>query len=273
MYTLATTPQSNGKLLTRGLKLYFSSFKQVYGLALLFSLIIFIPQFIAYYQGLNVINLTRSLALYNLLFFFAEFCAIFVFTALLWRIRCVVTNQHESIFDDFKIASQKIVLILGASLFYLVFLVLIIFFFIWLPAKNFTGVPSSLTLNTAIVFLILYFIISIYVFYLLIFSLPLILTENKHIFAALSKSIFLVWGNWWKVFGLQIIPLLCYVFLIAIIQDIFNISLTIDMTVPFDFKIFFIMLFSIFFGALFVSFQGALLLLQLRDLEIRKQYE
>lgn len=271
LITLATTPQSNIKLLIRGLKLYLASFKQVIGLALLFSMVVFIPQFIAITQGLNLLTLARLFQFYNLLFFFVDFCAIFIFTAILWRIRCVVTNQYESILDDFKIASKKIFLILGAGVIYMLIISLIVFFLIMLPAEGFLAAKSMFSINLALVLLLAYFMTVIYIFYALFFSLPLILTENEGILSALTKSVSLVWGNWWRVFLLLIIPPLTYVISLLVIQRIFAINFTISYTEPYDYKALMILMLNVIFFAFFVPFEGALLLLQLRDLELRKQ--
>lgn len=271
LITLATTPQSNTRLFMRGLKLYIASFKHVIGLALLFSMIIFIPECVAITRGVSLLELPQSFYLYNLFFIFVEVAALFVFIALLWRMRCIVTNQHESILDDFKVASTKILLILGVGLIYLLILGLVMFFLVMLPAVSFLRDPSIASINVALVFSFLFFCIIVYFSYTFIFSLPLILTENKGIIAALKKSFFLVWGNWWRVALLLIIPTLGYFILLFVIQSVFTISLSMLYVQPYDFKALLILAMNIMLIALFVPLEGALLLLQLRDLELRKQ--
>lgn len=271
LITLATTPQSNTRLLMRGLKLYSASFKHVIGLALLFSMIVFIPQFIAITQGLNLLELVQLFSFYNLFFFVVEVAAVFVFIAILWRTRCVITNQHESILDDFKIASKKILLIVGVGLIYMLILTLFIYLLIMLPALGFLNNPSLFSINIALVFSVIYFCAIIYFFYSLLFSLPLILTEDKGIIIALKKSYFLVWGNWWKVVLLLIIPLLAYFIILYFIQSIFSINLSIRYNEAYDYKDLLILMVNVILVAFLVPLQGALLLLQLRDLELRKQ--
>ncbi len=271
LITLATTPQSNTRLLMRGLKLYYASFKHVIGLALLFAMVVFIPQFIAIAQGLNVLALLQLFSFYNLFFFIVDICAMFVFITILWRIRCVVTNAHESILDDFKVASKKILLIIGISLVYMLILALFVFLLIMLPARNLLNQPSEFSFNIAIMLSILYFCIVAYIFYAFMFSLPLILTENKGIISALKKSYCLVWGNWWKVALLLITPILAYFVLLYVIQNIFHINLTIRYAEAYNAKDLFILMINVILIALVVPLHGALLLLQLRDLELRKQ--
>jgi len=270
LITLATTPQSNTRLFMRGLKLYFASFKHVIGLALLFSMIVYIPQFIAITQGLSLFGLAILLGFYNLFFIVVEIISIFVFIAILWRIRCVITNEHESIFDDFKIASKKILLIIGVGLVETLILVLFLFLLFTLPKFNFLNNPNSVTFNAALIFSIAYFAIVVYIFFALIFSVPLILTENKGLFAALKKSYRLVWGNWWKVALLLITPTLLYFITLNIIQSIFSTSLTITFAEAYNYKDLLILIINVLWIALFVPLQGALLLLQLRDLELRE---
>lgn len=270
LMTLATSPQSNSRLLLRGLKLYAASIKQVIGLALLFSFIVYIPQVIAIYSGLNVFGLARSLAFYNLFFFIVNFCALFVFTAMLWRMNCVMLNQHESILDDFIVASKKILLIAGASIISMLLISFLVYIFVMLPAQNIVQAPSTVAINLGLIFLVLGFFISIYIIYLLIFYLPLILTENKGIMAALKKSFRLVRGHWWKVFLLLVTPYVVYWIFLWILQGVLHIDMSMNVAWNNAHKALWVM-FNVLFFALFVPFEGALLLLQLRDLEIRKQ--
>lgn len=271
LITLATTPQSNSRLFMRGLKLYFASFKHVIGLALLFSMIAFIPQFIAITQGLSLLELARLFSFYNLFFFIVDVVAVFVFITILWRTRCVVMNKHEGILDDFKIASKKILLIIGVGLIYMLILGLFVFLLITLPSLSFLNKPSLVSINIALVLACLCFCMIVYIFYTLLFSLPLILTEDKGVIAALKKSYSLVWGNWWKVVLLLIIPTLAYFITLCIIQRIFSIDLTIRYAEAYNYRDLLILIMNVILVALFVPLQGALLLLQLRDLELRKQ--
>lgn len=271
LITLATTPQSNTCLLKRGLKLYFASFKHVIGLALLFSVIAFIPQFVAIFQGLSLLELARVFSFYNLFFVVVDVAAVFVFIAILWRIRCVITNQHESILDDFKIASKKILLIIGVGLIYMLILSLFVFLLITVPALGFLNKPDEFSFNMALILLSLYFCATIYLCYVFIFSLPLILTEDKGVIVAVKKSYLLVWGNWWRVALLLITPTIVYFIMLFIIQSIFGLNLTIRYGEAYHYKDLLILIMNVILIALFVPFQGALLLLQLRDLELRKQ--
>ncbi len=271
MITLATTPQSNTRLLIRGLKLYIASFKHVIGLALLVALLMFIPQFIAIGQKVSLLKVAQMLQWYNLLFFFVDIAAVFVFIALLWRMRCIITNQHESIMDDFKVASTKILLIIGVGIIYTIIVGLVMFFLIMLPAQNFLNNPTVWAINVALAFSFAYFCVIVYILYAFVFTLPLILTEDKGIFAALKKSFYLVWGNWWRVALLLIIPTLVYFIILSIIRNIFGVNLTIQYAEVYDYAALLVLAINILLVALVVPFEGALLLLQLRDLELRKQ--
>lgn len=269
--TLATTPQSNFRLLIRGLKLYVASFKHVFGLALLFSTIVFIPEYIAIAKGVSLLALPQLFQFYNIFFFLVDMMALFVFVALLWRIRCVITNQHESILDDFKVASKNIFLILGAAIIFALIISLFVLFLITLPAMSFLNTPTQSSVTVALGFIFLYFCIVAYIFYTLVFSIPLILTEDKGVLTAFEKSYLLVWGNWWRVFLVLTTPLFIYYMVLYIIQHVFFVNLSIPYGEDYHYQDLLVLIINVVWVAFVVPFFGSLLLLQLRDLELRKQ--
>src|SRR5690348_11604956 len=109
---LANSPESNPQLLKRVLKMYAASILHVFGFSLLLALVVFLPRFIA--LAINLSSLNASF--YNFYVLLIDLVSVFIFTALLWRIRCVMTNTHEKILDDFSIAVRKITLIIGAAI-------------------------------------------------------------------------------------------------------------------------------------------------------------
>ena len=261
---LAEQPKSNTQLIARSLKLYWSSLIHVFGLALFLGLIIWISGIISEY----LLYTNAKIIYIDLFVFLASVLGLFIFTTLLWRMRCVLTHTHDSILDDITIASKKIFLIIGATLIQLVMFSLFatgIYFLSQLFQKQ---PPIYAFYLTMIAFVVL-FVTFFYFYYALIFYLPLILTENKGIFSAMGKSISLVWGNWWRVFFLQILPVLSYIIFIAILTTIFQIDIKLYFSTNYTYIIASVI--NLFVIALFIPFNGAILLIQLRDLELRKE--
>ena len=260
---LANTPESNPQLLARSLKLYCASLLHVFGLALFIALIVWLSRFAVSsfgWQQIKLIYLDVCVFIIGILIYF-------IFTALLWRMRCVITQAHENIFDDLLVASKKILLIVGAALIQ-AFLVMLMTVTVYYLAYFIQKQPPLYAFYLTMVVFILYTLVFVYVYYLLIFYLPLILTEDKGIFSALMKSVSLVWGNWWRVFLLQIIPLGSYFVCIFILSWIFHVNINIYLSETPLYILATVL--NLFLIALFIPFNGAVLLVQLRDLELRK---
>lgn len=260
---LASSPESNLQLTKRIFNLYAASILHVFGLALLLALIAFFPRFVV----LAINSAFLSAKFYRVYLIAIELLIVFTFTAMLWRIRCVITNAHERILDDFSIASKKLLLIIGAAAIHL----LIILSFSFLMVLLFSYSKNHTTLVSYYIFVIfcaIYFFLMIYINFLFSFYLPIILTENQGIWAAIKKSVTLVWGNWWRVFLLQLLTPASYAVCLLILNEFFSIDIhfyfshtnaTIIAT-----------LINLVFLAIFIPLYGATLLVQLRDLELRK---
>lgn len=129
---------------------------------------------------------------------------------------------------------------------------------------------NLLGLLLTIAIFIIQFLVILYLSVMFIFFIPLIATENKGIFSSLQKSISLAWNHWWRVFSVQITPWLCYVILLIIIKYALNIDIHIyfiETTAP-SLKT---SLLHIVIFALYIPWVAALLLVQLKDLELRKR--
>jgi membrane-anchored glycerophosphoryl diester phosphodiesterase (GDPDase) len=123
----------------------------------------------------------------------------------------------------------------------------------------------SFTIALLIGMLVLLFYIST----LFIFSMPLIAIENKGIFKSLQQSAALTWNHWWRTFSLQVTPFIVCIIVAAIIQIItkipINFDFTIDQSLLISSSILRIVLYTVF-----VPWFACTLLLQLKDLELRK---
>lgn len=268
---LSSKPESNWQLLLRSLKLYKSSFTHVFGLSIFLSLIIFLPRIVSLSIDQDVFASLVKHQSFSLLLMILNIFAAFIFTAILWRMRCIIIDEHESILDDLSIATKKIIKIVIAGI--IQFLIigtisLILYFLVFYLIQNKT--PLNLYLGLGISLLSV--LVAIYVYYLFIFYLPLILTEDKSFFNSLTKSANLVWKNWWRVFLLQITPIVSYVILLMLIKIIFQIDINIYLISPsMGFSVIATLL-NLFILAFFIPFKGAILLMQLHDIEMRKSY-
>ncbi|MDA8561932.1 hypothetical protein N9L02_02325 [Gammaproteobacteria bacterium] len=150
---------------------------------------------------------------------------------------------------------------------YILTVYLIVITFINLPFMVVIDNFSIHTVNFALFALLLSLILSLYLMFLPIFALPIILIENNGIFSSIKKSLYLIWGNWFKVFVLQITPLIVYFLTIVSIKSI----LCLYIYLP-DISNFLLLSIYVILMSIFMPFQASLLLLQLRDLELRKNY-
>jgi hypothetical protein len=276
---LATQPESVCRLLLRSIKLYVKGLPKVFFFSLLLSIIVFIPRLVALVYGeeitINPSFITTGIhALWGLLI---EAGALFVFTSMLWRIRCVLYEEHESLFFDMKIAIKKLPFIIAAAFIQAVFftilttIVIIFGFYLTQYQVNTSDVlPFSHTFFAAIL-LALNFWFLIYVYYLFIFYLPLILTEDKGIIGSLQQSMMLVWGKWWQTFLVLFVPWLAYIVVLVILRKMFNLDLHIYFIEPIIQSTWSAVIIHIFIFAIFVPWVASVLLIQLRDLELRKK--
>lgn len=274
---LSTHPETINQLLVRSLKLYWYSFTKVFLLSLLISILVFIPEIITYatnndyFANLSFFNLQRLwLLLINL-------GALTLFVALLWRIRCVVTDTHEAVKDDLKVALKKMPYIIVATLLTTILCMVINLLcvtFIYLTIGHFND-AHTVIINWKDIWVsgILIAIQTILLGYLAIawcFYLPLIVIENLGILLSLKKSIRLVWKNWWRTFLAQVTPWILYIVALVILKNIINLNISLFYEQAKQTPTLSILCLHILVFALFLPWSASLLMVQLRDLELRK---
>jgi hypothetical protein len=272
---LAIYPASFKQLLSQSLRLYRISILHVFHLALLFSITVFIPR-LSVMLGYGVFSMQSPFGYQRVWVELLGIAAIFFYAALLWRMRCQIFNMHESIFDDLKVALRRLLFILVASLImtaiFTLFCLGLMIFYRFLLQHHVAVIQTGLfSLPLMMSGLLFYFIFVVYLYFLFIFYLPLILTEKKSVFTALGKSASLVWGNWWRTFGLQMTPWAIYLVVLVIIKMVFQVDLHLYFDLSRETSLFATVI-HIFIFALFIPWVGAILLIQLRDLELRKNY-
>ncbi len=270
---LAVRPQSYLQILKHSIDIYRHSFRHVFWVALLISVIVFIPRLIVTFIDPNYFNNIAVLSPDKLWFFLIEILSAFFFIVLLWRMYSVLVGVNDKVREDLQIAFKKIWLIIAAALLqFAIFMLtaLIIYFFYYYFFQGLFATNNSSYATIALTGLSLYVFIEVYLIFLFIFYLLLIVIENKGIIAALKKSAQLVWGNWWQNFWILMTPLLCYMIFLMIVRYIFRIDLPIyfidsspsSKIIP----ILYMLLFS-----LFLPWNAAILIVQMQDLELRKK--
>jgi hypothetical protein len=276
---LATQPESMIRLVSRSIKLYVKGLPRVLFFSLLLSMVVFIPRLFALIYGEEINPSLITQGIHVFWFICIEIGVLFVFTSMLWRFRCVLYQEHESILSDMTTAIKKLPFIIAAAFIQFAFfaiLTTITFVFGFYLTQYEMMTPDVVQFKSAFlasILLALNFWVILYLYYLLIFYLPLILTEDKGIIASLKQSIFLVWGKWWRTFLFLLIPWFFYVVLLIIIRKIFNLDLHIYFIEPVIQTTWTTVILHILIFAIFVPWVASALLIQLRDLELRKKVE
>lgn len=268
---LSTQPETNSQLLARSLALYQATFPKVFYLGLILSIVAFIPRilFVATSTDFSSLHLSNPI---RLMYILIDLVSLIFFTAILWRMQCKSHHRRETILTDIKIAFRKLPAIFVATIIQslaisiVVISLVVLLYFFQLYAQ-----PNLMTLLVFSLIAILQVCVAIYLFFEFYFYIVLIVTEDKGVLPALKRSIFLVWGNWWRTFLLQITPWVIYLVCIILIRNYLHFNLHIyfikeTVIATWPTTIIHILLF-----ALFIPWAAANVLVQLRDLELRKK--
>lgn len=272
VFALATKPESVLQIMARSLRLYRASFSRVFLLAILASLVAFLPRLLLTLTGIDIFFNPGSFSLSSLWLIVTYIANLFFFVGFLWRMQCVLLQTKESLADDFKIAIKKLPLIIAAALlqsalFAIINLSLGIYYS-YVGQNMAIDVQNTNFFITTMCVLTFHMALLIYIYFLFIMYLPLILTENQSILNALKKSAFLVWNNWWHTVIALILPWLCYALVLMLLRSWLHIPLHLYFIT--EAPTLWVTILHIFIFSLFLPWFGAVLLLQLRDLERRK---
>jgi hypothetical protein len=268
-------PESNRELLGHSFTLYRKSFSKVFIFALLIAFIVFIPRLISDVIGQDIFSNLAPLSWHRLWFLLINLASLLFFTAIIWHMYYanIRHHDHDKLMDDMNVGLHKIFYILIASLLesVIVFGVSVILYGlqIILQQHNLLFADNALSMTITSLLFCGQLLLILYISTLFIFFIPLIAIENKGILGALQRSVSLVWNHWWRVFTLQLTPWLCYFIFLFTIKYSFNINIHIyflgKTTQPLWITVLHLLLF-----AFFVPWVAALLIIQLKDLELRK---
>ncbi|MES2218937.1 MAG: hypothetical protein V4501_11065 [Pseudomonadota bacterium] len=274
-YVPATGPETTKQLLDRSLHLYKTAFHKIFPIALALAILAFTPRMLALVYGAKLHHF--SLSINQLAQLLLDLLSMIFFTAMLWDMRCVMTNDQENLIKDFKKSLKKIPLIIGASVVETAILLIstltlftMYFIFIRLFTHHFV-IPADrfkvFLLTLPMIFQVLF---NVFIFILLLFYLPIIVAENKGIFIALLRSAKLVWGNVWRVLKLQLTPWFIYSLWLIFFKNVFGLKIHIYFFALNNLSWSAVIVHLLIF-ALFVPWSAATLLVQLHDLELRKK--
>lgn len=275
---LASHSETYSQLIRRSLRLYKHVFFRVFIYSLLLAIIAFIPQLSTFISDRPIqIDLTRFDPR-NLWLLLINICALVFFAAQLWRVRCVVRDEHESVGDDIKVALKHIPAIFAAVFLQVLLIITINFVIGTLVYFIIHDSQGVIVIDTArsILAAILLSIQTVAVFYALFafyFYLPIILVENKGILESLRKSASLVWRHWWQTVSVQLTPWLCFLLTLIILQMLTPLSIRLYFYPSLSAPDLLSTCVTLLIFALYIPWVACLLLLQLHNLELEKTEE
>lgn len=178
-------PRPLGQVVKSIFLAYIHIYKPIFVLLVAFSLLHVGDSFI---RGMSWPILTAVFVVLLLL-------GVFLYTAMLKIGNEVLYGEPYGLYDVVKLARDRLLMILAG-----VFLLVAIQAVIWLVSYgiSFLGVQFY-ALTIALIVLVSF---AFYVMVLVYFVLPLIALEDMNPFAALRKSVGLVYGHWWICFSL-----------------------------------------------------------------------
>jgi hypothetical protein len=271
---LPSHPETYSQLIKRSIHLYRASFSKVILLSFLLALVVFVPRFLSLLIGQDIFLNLPPLSPHRFWLAAINIVGLLFFIAILWHTHCVVRGIHEPLIEDVGKGVKKIILVLFATLLQslIVYAVaaiiyglqLLLFQYHLLFGKNLVSI-----LLTCFVFMG-QFVLILYISTLFLFLVPLIAIENHGILKSLERSVLLVWNHWWRTFSVQFTPWICYLLFLFFIKYILHINIHIYFLEHGVHPLWTTLLNMIIF-ALFIPWVAAILLVQLKDLELRKK--
>jgi len=271
---LPATPSSYDKIIKLSFTLYRASFAKVIWLALLMSVITFTPRLMVDLTGKNIFASFSLSNPYYWCFLLIDLLNVALFVGIIWHMYCTARKRHEPLIEDITVGIKKTLYVFAASILQAAILtaatIVIMGFQLLLAQFNLLFNTSALgMLFTGIVFTLELGVI-IYLYTLFFFFIPLIAIENKGILVSLEKSIALVWNHWWRTFSVQLTPWVTYLLVLGFIRYVARINVHIFFTQQLEYSIWTTLLQLVLF-ALLVPWIAALMVVQLKDLELRRE--
>src|SRR5579863_5564761 len=120
---------NTSQLIKESFILYRHVFLRVFGLALILSVIAFIPRLITVYLQQDIFAAIPPFSLERLWLVLIDLGCLVFLAAIIWRIHCFMKNINEPFFTDLKIGLKKMPLVFFASILQALLISAILFFF------------------------------------------------------------------------------------------------------------------------------------------------
>ncbi len=268
-----TQPCGYGELLGRSLKLYFIGFPKIILISILFAIVVFIPRMLSIMGGADIFRYASIYRLNSFWVLLVEFVSTFLFITIIWHMYCVMMKRREPLIEDVMVGVKKVVYLFIATLIETMLIIasFLLLFSIHLYAFEHNVIPlTELSFVKHAIFWVGGMLFVFYVATLFVFLPPLIAVENKGVVGSLEKSVYLGWNHSWRIFSTQMTPWLLYFLLLSILKYKFNIDLHLYFTETTPHSLWGAVTNIVIF-AIFIPWVAALLLVQLKDLELRKE--
>ena len=272
--SLPTKPENYRPLIKRSLKLYRLGFRHVILFALCLAIIAFIPRYIAVAIGQESFFPIPTFSFYRLLLLLINIAALPFFIAIIWHMHCLLRKRHETLNEDLKKGVHYLLQVFLAIILQTILLLAVALTFMGLHKfflHDFLLMTENLWGTLLIsIFFIINFLLLIYIETLFVFFLPLIVIERRGIISAIKNSALLVWNHWWRTFSVQATPWVVYVCILLFLKWLLGINVHVYFLEDYPHQWWEAILNTLLF-ALLIPWSADLLLLQLKDLEIRKK--
>lgn len=270
----STRPETYSQLVARSLRLYWSVLPRTFFLAFLVATIIFIPRLICVAIGQNVFLAASHVNQILVLYLAMYVSTLWFLAATIWCINCIERNKHKSFIVDIEMAGKRILYVLGAAL--CIFVVCLVIglvtgflnYLFW--HLHFYSYDKYLTAILLFLVLLLQVGFTVTVGTLAYFYFPLIVIEHDGVVTALKQSVVLVRKKIWITLCLQLTPWLAYLLLLIALKMVFQLNINIYFMPLNPVANFYAALLHMIILALFIPWSCSMMLVQLRDLELRK---
>ncbi len=198
MFELPAEPQTIGKTLDAGFRLYFKSFKHILLFAAIFALVGLIPSLVHNPSDSwgGVQSLDDTLKLYGIIFITQIFNNIFII-AMVWRIHSQTQAELCSIGDAFTMGLRRFIPLAILNILYML---------AWIAG------------------MLLFFIPGVFLSVAFIYSGIAMITENRGPIDALGRSWDMVKNNWWRTMVLVSVAMMIYMVLLSVLALVFGIT-------------------------------------------------
>lgn len=223
MFELPAKPQTIGKTLDAGFRLFFKSFKHIILFAVIFALVGLIPSLIYSpsdsWEGVQ--SLDDTFKLYGVIFVTQLFNNIFII-AMIWRIHSQTQGELCSIGDAFTVGLRRFIPLALLNILYML---------AWVAG------------------MLLFFIPGVFLSIAFIYSGIAMITENRGPIDSLGRSWDMVKNNWWRTMVLVSVAMMIYMVLFSVLALVFGI--TVSMSDPDSFVEF----------AIYIEFANAIIIM------------